>query len=179
MTMTQRLDINPYGRVTEPATLVIERLLPGPASRIWRYLTEGDMRRQWLAGGDMDEKAGATFELVWRNDELTDPPGSRPEGFSEEMRMMSRILEVHKHRRLVFTWGESGEVSFDLKEEGDEVLLTVTHRRITDRANLLMVGAGWHMHLDILAAKLTGRQADPFWDGWLRLKDDYDRRIPA
>ncbi len=179
MTMTQRLDINPYGRVTEPATLVIERLLPGPASRIWRYLTEGDMRRQWLADGAMEERAGAPFELVWRNDELTDPPGNRPEGFGEEMRMKSRVLEVQKDKRLVFTWGESGEVSFDLKAEGDEVLLTVTHRRISDRANLLMVGAGWHMHLDILAARLTGAQSEPFWDGWLKLKDDYDRRIPA
>lgn len=177
--MTQRLDINPYGRVTEPAILVIERLLPGPASRIWRYLTEGDMRRQWLADGAMEEKAGAPFELVWRNDELTDPPGNRPEGFGEEMRMKSRVLEVQKDKRLVFTWGESGEVSFDLKAEGDEVLLTVTHRRISDRANLLMVGAGWHMHLDILAAKLTGTQPEPFWDGWLKLKAEYDRRIPA
>lgn len=59
------------------------------------------------------------------------------------------------------------------------MLLTVTHRRISDRANLLVVGAGWHMHLDILAARLTGTQSEPFWDGWLKLKDDYDRRIPA
>jgi uncharacterized protein YndB with AHSA1/START domain len=179
MTMTERLDVNPYGRVTEPATLVIERLLPGPASRIWSYLTDGEMRRKWLAAGSMEEKAGSTFELVWRNDELTDPPGARPEGFSEEMRMTSRVLEVQRNKRLVFTWGETGEVAFDLKAEGDEVLLTITHRRISDRANLLMVGAGWHMHLDILGAHLDGRRAEPFWDGWLKLKDEYDRRLPA
>jgi hypothetical protein len=35
------------------------------------------------------------------------------------------------------------------------------------------------MHLDILVATLGGTQAQPFWDGWLKLKDDYDRRIPA
>ncbi len=177
--MTERLGINPYGRLSEPATLVIERLLPGPASRIWRYLTDGEMRRKWLAAGAMEEKAGTAFELVWRNDELTDPPGHRPDGFSEEMRMKSRVLEVQKEKRLVFTWGESGEVAFDLKAEGDEVLLTVTHRRISDRTNLLMVGAGWHMHLDILTAKLNSTKAEPFWDGWLALKDDYDRRLPA
>ncbi len=179
MTMTERLDINPYGRLTEPATLVIERLLPGPASRIWRYLTDGEMRRKWLASGAMEEKAGAAFELVWRNDELTDPPGTRPDGFSEEMRMKSRVLEVHKDKRLVFTWGENGEVAFDLRPEGEDVMLTVTHRRISDRANLLMVGAGWHMHLDILAATMNGARPQPFWDGWLKLKDDYDRRLPA
>ncbi|WP_442855999.1 SRPBCC family protein [Agrobacterium sp. RAC06] len=179
MTMTERLDINPYGRLTEPATLVIERLLPGPASRIWSYLTDGEMRRKWLAAGAMEAKAGSTFELVWRNEELTDPPGHRPEGFSEEMRMTSRVLEVQTEKRLVFTWGESGEVAFDLQADGDEVLLTITHRRISDRANLLMVGAGWHMHIDILKAKLDGTRAEPFWDGWLKLKGEYDRRLPA
>lgn len=177
--MTERLGINPYGRLTEPATLVIECLLPGPASRIWGYLTDGEMRRKWLAAGAIEEKAGTAFELVWRNDELTDPPGHRPDGFSEEMRMKSRVLEVQKDKRLVFTWGESGEVAFDLRAEGDEVLLTVTHRRISDCTNLLMVGAGWHMHLDILTAKLNSTQSAPFWDGWLALKDDYDRRLPA
>jgi uncharacterized protein YndB with AHSA1/START domain len=179
MTMTERLGINPYGRLAEPATLVIERLLPGPASRIWRYLTDGEMRRKWLAAGAMEEKAGTAFELVWRNDELTDPPGHRPDGFGEEMRMKSRVLEVQKDKRLVFTWHETGEVCIDLRPEGDEVLMTVTHRRISDRANLLMVGAGWHMHLDILAAKLQGARAEPFWDGWLRLKAEYDKRIPG
>ncbi|KPF41836.1 SRPBCC family protein [Rhizobium sp. G187] len=177
--MTERLAVHPYGRLAEPATLVIERLLPGPASRIWAYLIDADKRRKWLADGAMEQKAGATFELVWRNDELTEPPGARPDGFAEEMRMTSRVLELQAEKRLVFTWGESGEVSFDLRPEGDAVLLTVTHRRITDRANLLMVGAGWHMHLDILAATLSGGRAEPFWDGWLRLKGEYDRRLPA
>jgi uncharacterized protein YndB with AHSA1/START domain len=177
--MTEKLAVNTYGRLAEPQTLVIERLLPGPASRIWGYLTDSDLRRQWLAAGAMEEKAGTAFELVWRNDELTDPPGARPEGFGEEMRMKSRVLELQKDKRLVFTWGESGEVCFDLRPEGDEVLLTVTHRRISDRANLLMVGAGWHMHLDILQAKVAGGKTAPFWDGWQKLKGEYDARLPA
>lgn len=179
MTMTELLEMDTYGRVAEPATLVIERRLPGPPSRIWSYLVDADKRRLWLADGVMEAKAGTPFELVWRNDELTDPPGARPEGFKEEMRMESRVLEVHKDKRLAFTWGDTGEVSFDLHPEGDAVLLKITHRRISDRANLLMVGAGWHMHLDILAAKLRGDRPEPFWDGWLRLKADYDKRIPA
>lgn len=178
MTMTDLLEMDTYGRVAEPATLVIERKLPGPPSRIWSYLIDADKRKLWLADGVMEAKAGAPFELVWRNEELTDPPGMRPEGFSEEMRMKSRVLEVQKDKRLVFTWQETGEVCIDLRPEGDEVFMTVTHRRISDRANLLMVGAGWHMHLDILAARLRGKTPEPFWDGWLRLKADYDKRIP-
>jgi uncharacterized protein YndB with AHSA1/START domain len=168
-----------FGTLIEPATLKIQRLLPGPIERIWAYLTDSDLRRKWLASGDMQMKAGAPFELVWRNNELTDPPGERPPGFSGEHRMSSRIVEVDPPHKLTFTWGESGEVTFELAPAGDRVLLTVIHRRLPDRNMTLMVGAGWHMHLDILAARATGTEPEPFWDGWSRLKKEYDRRVPA
>jgi hypothetical protein len=35
------------------------------------------------------------------------------------------------------------------------------------------------MHLDILAARLGGEEPAPFWDGWSRLRRDYDQRLPA
>jgi uncharacterized protein YndB with AHSA1/START domain len=37
----------------EPATLKIERLLPGPIERVWACLTEIGLRRRWLAAGEM------------------------------------------------------------------------------------------------------------------------------
>src|SRR5271154_4355695 len=163
----------------EPATLTIQRFLPGPIERVWSYLTESDLRRQWLAAGQMEMKVDAPFELVWRNSELTNPPGKRPEGFGDEHRMESRITELDQPRRLAFTWGKgSGDVSFELEPRGERVLLTVIHRRLPDRGMKLGVSAGWHAHLDLLAARLTGREPEPFWDGWSRLKTEYDRRIP-
>src|SRR5512132_2001373 len=69
-----------YGVLVEPTTLKIERVLPGPIERVWSYLTDSEMRRKWLASGEMELAVGAPFELVWRNDELTDPPGQRPDG---------------------------------------------------------------------------------------------------
>ncbi len=51
--------------------------------------------------------------------------------------------------------------------------------RPPDRAMTLMVGAGWHIHLDILVAHSLGTTPEPFWDGWSRLKTDYDLRLPA
>ena len=170
-----------YGVVSAPQTVRIQRLLPGPIERVWSYLTEGELRRQWLAAGDMQLEEGAEFELVWRNDELTDPPGQRPEGFAEENRMRSRITELDPPRRLAFAWGE-GDVTFDLEPKGAQVLLTLVHRGISDRANLLGIGAGWHIHLDILAARANGEKPgarETFWDGWTRLRAEYDRRIPA
>ena len=176
---TRAIPKSSYGVLTEPATLTLERLLPGPIERIWAYLTESDLRRQWLAAGEMTLAEGAPFELVWRNEELTDPPHQRPEGFPEEHRLECRITELDPPRRLGFTWGATAGVVIELEPRGAEVLLTLTHRRLPDRTTMLNVGAGWHMHLDILAARASGQMPEPFWDGWIRLTADYDRRLPA
>jgi uncharacterized protein YndB with AHSA1/START domain len=168
-----------FGVLIEPATLKIQRLLPGPIERVWAYLTQSDLRRQWLAAGDMELRAGATFELVWRNDELTDPPGQRPPGFSAEHRAQNRIIEVDPPHKLVTTFGNAGEVSYELTPKGSNVLLTLIHRRVPDRNAMLKVGPGWHMHLDVLVARLTGKKIEPFWDGWTRLQKEYERRLPA
>lgn len=177
--MTEHALANGYGELIEPATLKIERLLPGPIERIWAYLTESELRRQWLAAGDMEMKVGAAFELVWRNDALTDPPGERPAGASSEHRMQSRITEFDPPRKLAIAWGSTGGVSFELAAEGEDVRLTVIHRRVPDRATLLSVSVGWHAHLDILAARATGKVPTPFWDGFTRLKSEYEMRLPA
>ena len=176
--MTIATDASDYAVLDSRDTVRLQRLLPGPIERVWRYLTDSELRRKWLASGDMPPEAGAGFELTWRNDELTDPPGAKPEGFGPEHRMHSTITVYEPPRRLAFTWG-GGEVSFDLAPRADDVLLTVTHRGISDRPNLLMIGAGWHMHLDVLVARVSGTHTEPFWDGWRRLRDEYDRRLPA
>ena len=178
--MTELATLDAYGVLTEPTTLKIQRLLPGPIERVWAYLTESDLRRQWLAAGQMEMKVGAPVELVWRNDQLTNSPGQRPPGFSDEHRMQSRITELDPPRKLAITWGEKGHVTFTLEPRGEKVLLTLIHRRLPDRTTMLMVGAGWHMHLDILVARASGeKDPAPFWDGWSRLQKEYDRRLPA
>jgi uncharacterized protein YndB with AHSA1/START domain len=128
----------------------------------------------------MDMEVGSAVELVWRNDELTDPPGQRPPGSSAENRMQSRLLELEPLRRLAIAWGTSGgSVSFELEPRGSDVLLTIIHRGVPDRANALNVGPGWHAHLDVLAALLTDRRPKPFWDEIGRLKGEYAQRLPA
>ena len=168
-----------YGTLIEPTTLKIQRLLPGPVERIWAWLIESDKRRKWLAAGTMELKVGAPFELVWRNDELTDPPGKRIEGCSEEHRMASRITALDPPHMIAFTF-DSGEVSIELKAQGDGVLLTLIHRRLPNRNYMLGVSAGWHAHLDVLVARVRGEQpSGPFWDQMSKLRDEYDRRLPA
>ncbi|WP_088344396.1 MULTISPECIES: SRPBCC family protein [Rhodomicrobium] len=169
---------DPYGALIEPATFKIQRLLPGPIERIWAYLTESELRRKWLAAGEMQMSVGAPFEFVWRNDELTGG-GRRPPGHSEEHRLQSRIAELDPPRKLAIEWGSTGGVTFELEPEGDQVLLTITHRRVTDRTTLTNVSAGWHAHLDVLVARATGQEPEPFWDEWTRLRPEYERRLGA
>ena len=177
--MSDLAALDAYGALIEPATLKIQRLLPGPIERVWDYLTQTELRRRWLASGDMPARPGETFELVWRNDELTDPPGVRPEGFSHEHRMESRVLAMEPPRRLVITWGVQSEVEVGLEIHRAEVLLTIIHRRLPDRDALLNVSSGWHAHLDVLVADLTGGKAKPHWDNFVQLRADYDARLPA
>ena len=177
--MTGIAALDAYGVLSEPDTLTIKRLLPGPIERVWAYLTESDLRRKWMAAGEMEMRLGGAFELTWRNDELTRPTGKRPDGFGAEHSMQGRITELDPPFRLGITWGSTGGVSFELEQKGRHVLLTVVHRRVADRAVLLMVSAGWHAHLDILAARIGGTEPGPFWDHWTGLKTEYESRIPA
>ena len=168
-----------YGQLIEPTVLKLERLLPGPAARVWDYLTKSELRRQWLASGEMDLRPGTEFEFVWRNDELTDPPGARPDGMNAENRMTCKILEVDPPRRLFISWGVQSDVLFELAEQGGDTRLTITHRRPPTRDVLLSVSAGWHSHVDVLEAKLAGTVPGPHWDNWARLREDYARRFPG
>jgi uncharacterized protein YndB with AHSA1/START domain len=177
--MTDAATLDAHGVLTEPTTLKIQRLLPGPIERVWSYLTESDLRRQWLASGDMRLEVGAPVELTWRNDELTDPTGRKPDGFGAEHAMQSRITELDPPRRLAIAWSNSGDVSFDLEPQGGEVLLTIIHRRLADRSTLVKVATGWHSHLDVLAARAGGKTPAPFWDRFVQLREEYEARIPA
>lgn len=170
---------DPFGTLVEPATLRIERLLPGPIERCWAYLTDDALRRRWLAAGEMEMLVGAQFELVWRHDELSEVPSVRPPEFGPEHRMTSRVIDVDPPRRLTFTWSTAGEVTFDLEPVGAKVLLTVTHRRIASPAELRNVRSGWHTHLDILVADIEGMARPPFWETWAQIREEYDRRLPA
>jgi len=178
--MTDVATADGYGVLTDPKTLRIQRLLPGPIERVWSYLTQSDLRRKWFAAGDMEMEVGAAVELVWRNDELTDPPGERPLETSGENRMQSRVLELEPLRKLAIAWGSNGaRVSFELEPQGSDVLLTIVHTNVPDRASLLNFGPGWHAHLDVLAAILAGERPKPFWDEFGRLKGEYAQRLPA
>lgn len=177
--MTALETIPRHGTISEPATLTIQRLLPGPIEKVWNYLADGELRRKWLASGAMEMKEGSNFTLTWRNDELTSPPGNKPDGFGKEHSMTCEVTECNPPYRLAFSWGRSGGVSFSLEPKGERVLLTLIHRKLPDQESLLNVSGGWHAHLDVLEARLNNREPAPFWDEWAQRKREYAARIPS
>lgn len=161
------------GTLHEGHTLRIQRRLPGPIERVWTYLTDSDLRRQWLASGTMNLQPGASFELVWRNDELSSSAAERPEGFSAESRATCQFIEVQAPRHMRYLWPGVGEVSFELESVGQDVMLTVTHRQLVGETLILNVCAGWHAHLDLLIARVEGTPAPSLWSTWKRHRQQY------
>jgi uncharacterized protein YndB with AHSA1/START domain len=162
----------------------IERLLPGPRERVWRYLTEPELRRRWLAAGTFDLAPNGAVELVFRNNDLTqddDPPPAGYEAHGTESRLRGTVLACEAPSLLAFTWGsepDSSHVRFDLVEEGDRVRLIVTHSRVTKRPMMTNVSAGWHVHLDLLAADMEERRPEGFWRSFKAVQPHYEQRIP-
>ena len=168
-----------HGALADDSTLRIRRRLPGPIERVWSYLADSDLRRQWLASGTMNMQPGASFELVWRNDELSNSPAERPDGFSAESRATCQFIEVEAPRRMRYLWPGVGEVSIELEMDGSDVMLTLTHRQLTGQTMILNVCAGWDAHLALLVAHLEGRRAPSLWSTWKQLRKEYEEQLCA
>jgi uncharacterized protein YndB with AHSA1/START domain len=162
-----------YGSFSEDSTLTIQRRLPGPIQKVWAYLTDSELRAQWLASGQIQPNNGTSFELVWRNDSLSASPIERPTGFPEEQRATCEVKEIEPPHKLRFIWPNVGDVTMLLEPLGDEVLLTLVHRGLSERAMKVMVSAGWHTHLDILVARASGTKPPSFWSTWDHLRAEY------
>ncbi|PYA94755.1 SRPBCC family protein [Serratia marcescens] len=177
--------MNDYGMIIEPGTLRIQRLLPGPIERVWAYLTESDKRATWLAAGAMTLENGAPLELEFRNSDLAgehEPPPAKYKQHGGCVSNRGHIPCLFPPRLLSFTWAEQdqgrpSEVTFELTEQGSAVLLTVTHRRLANRDEMLSVAGGWHTHLDILLDRLHDRAPQPFWSTHARLEEEYRARL--
>jgi uncharacterized protein YndB with AHSA1/START domain len=87
------------------------------------------------------------------------------------------MVEVDPPRRLTFIWPDTGEVTFALDPEGDEVRFTITHRRAPTVRTVLGVGSGWHAHVDILTALLRDERPAPFWESVAALRKEYEVRL--
>lgn len=119
----------------------LERTLPAPIADVWAALTDPPRLSAWL--GDVVEGEpgpGATFVLQVEDDE----------------RVVCTVHAWQPPDELVLTWDYTGEgpsrLRIGLTTAGAGTRLTLDHERLA--VDPVQYGAGWHLHLDVLAAHL-------------------------
>jgi len=173
----------PYATMPAPATIRIERLLPGPIERVWSYLIDSDKRAKWFAGGPMELRENGAVTLTFRNADLsagqTNPNSTcSPDGVDHVMTGV--ITRCEPPHALAFNWSadrSASEALFELAQEGPDTRLVITHRRLSGRGMLLSVSAGWHTHVGILIDLLSLSESRRFWPEHTRLAKIYDQRF--
>jgi uncharacterized protein YndB with AHSA1/START domain len=151
---------------TAPDTIRLERTLDAPADIVWRYLTDGELRGQWFAGGS-DAKADGELELVFDHDNLSADAVPYPPDYAKYKGAVNheKVVRFEPKRVLAYTFGEgrNGVATFELFPEGDKTRLVLTHSGIQSPTGFLDFGSGWNSHLAVLEEKLAGRTVRDFW----------------
>ncbi|AEI10728.1 SRPBCC domain-containing protein [Cellulomonas gilvus] len=137
------------------------RLL-APSDQVWEGLTAGTRTPSWLGRLDVGSiPAGGEFTL-WHDDDV---------------RSRHRVVQWEPPRVLTLTWDFPEErpslVTFEITETTtSEATLSVHHEGLEDAASYT---AGWHRHLQFLAAHLAGQDlpAEEFWSGYDQLVEHY------
>lgn len=175
--------MNDYGELLDERTVRFERLLPGPVERVWRYLTESQKRALWLCAGDVEPKTGGRVDMHFNNQSLSsDDDIPRPEQYADipvPLSFNGTVTAWEPYRLLTHTWefgDEASEVSYELTEVGNKVLLVLTHRRLETVDTVLSVSGGWHTHLDVLEDVLEGREPEAFWKMHAPIEAEYEKR---
>lgn len=171
---------NGYGERLSNDTVRIERQLPGTLQDIWAWITENDKREQWMARGTLEQRVGGTVRLEFRHKELTyadDPAPSKYAGMAESAVLNGVVTACEPPRLLAHTWGNEGEVRYELNESRGGVRLVITHQRLPGVDAMLSVSAGWHAHLDVLVSRVRGEARPRYWELHTRLEAEYAQRL--
>ena len=131
-----------------------ERRLAHPVQRVWAAITEPAELRGWLADADVDLVAGGRVQLRWLN---TDDEGNTAVATGtitalEPLRVFEVDTDIH------------GVLRFELTPDDGVTALTFTATTPAPDDQVLLVLAGWHIHLEHLADALDGRPVD--WPRW-------------
>ena len=149
-----------------PDSIRLERTLDAPVDKVWRYLTEAELRREWFMGGS-DARAEGEFELINDHDNLSSEPAPYPESYAQYKgsTWSERVIRFDPPRVLETTFqsGKNGTVKYELFPDGDQTRLVLTHSGITSGTGAQDFGSGWNSHMTLLQEKLAGRSVRNFW----------------
>lgn len=139
------------------ATLTFERRIRHPIQVVWEAITEPEHLAQWyMTKATIEGRKGGIIDL-------RTGPG--------QLHVTGRILvweppHVFEYEWKVKPWqrmpnGEDAIVRWELRPQGDETLLTLTHRNLT-RRSALGAAPAMHVVLERLAAQLAGLPFEDF-----------------
>jgi uncharacterized protein YndB with AHSA1/START domain len=152
----------------------LERVLDAPVEKVWRYLTEADLRQQWFMGGT-DATGVGEFELVVDHDKLSTDSVPYPESYQSFKGAVwtEKVTRVEPPRLLetTFQGGKNGTVTYELVAQGDRTRLILTHSGIVSPVGAQDFGSGWNSHLTVLEERLAGRGVKDFWALHARSRD--------
>jgi uncharacterized protein YndB with AHSA1/START domain len=149
-----------------PDAIRLERLLDAPVDKVWRYLTEAELRQQWFMGGT-DATGVGEFELLVDHDKLSAKKVPYPESYESFKGTIwtEKVIRFEPPRLLetTFQGGKNGKVTYELFPDGDRTRLVLTHSEIQSASGFQDFGGGWTSHLAVLEERLAGRTVENFW----------------
>jgi uncharacterized protein YndB with AHSA1/START domain len=163
----------PLERVA-PDAIRLERVLDAPIEKVWRYLTEAELRSQWFMGGT-DATGVGEFDLLVDHDNLSDDKVPYPESYASFKGAVwtEKVIRFEPPRLLetTFQGGKNGNVTYELFPEGERTRLILTHSGITSGTGAQDFGSGWNSHLTVLETRLAGGSVKNFWELHARSKE--------
>jgi uncharacterized protein YndB with AHSA1/START domain len=158
-----------YGTVAvdgDRARVRFERLYDATPQELWKALTDPEQLRGWLAHA-------SRFQLEVGGEVRLD--------FGDDDEVHGAIRELESGRLLEFSWTSSSEaesvVRFEIVPRERGVLLVLDHRALP-RDMGVGYSAGWHAHLDMLAAALAGGALE-FTPLYEELRPAYEERMAS
>jgi uncharacterized protein YndB with AHSA1/START domain len=150
-----------------PDAIQLERRLDAPPEKVWRYLTQAKLRREWFMGGT-DAGPDGEFDLVVDHDNLSEDRNvPYPENYARYKGTVWRekVVRFEPPRLLetTFQGGKNGTVTYELFPEMGGTRLVLTHKGIVSDTGAQDFGSGWTSHLAVLQEKLAGRAVRDFW----------------
>jgi uncharacterized protein YndB with AHSA1/START domain len=152
---------------TAAGAVRLERTLPAPRDQVWEALTDPARLHAWLAPVQEGRPGpGRTFVLR----------------MNESDTATCTVTDWNPPHELGLLWDYTGEGPSELRlrlaDLGGQTRLTLSHTRVL--ATAVRYGAGWHIHLDNLAAHLadaertaSGCAGDEFMAAYLALEPRY------
>ena len=127
---------------TDQRAIVVERLIPHPAEKIWRALTQSPLIAEWLMQNDFQPVVGHRFNVRAQ-------PMAGWNGVTD-----CEVLEIVPNERLVYSWNASGEqakdglktiVTWTLIPVGDGTVVRMEQFgfRPEDEGGYRAMGGGW------------------------------------